>query len=108
VSILLLAALLAALAAGCGTQAPGPGVDVPRLEQELQTEVHLAQLNQGFDVTVHAACHPAGSSGLEFSCRIDTISPTEPLNSWTVNVSCAGTDPRTVARCATDDGYALQ
>jgi hypothetical protein len=78
------------------------------MELELQTEIHLAKLTQHEDLNVHAACAPTDTSGLEFSCRIDATSPTEPLNSWTVVVSCQRTDPGTVARCATNDGYALQ
>jgi len=106
--LLSITLLCASLAAGCGASSSGGQIDVPGLQHELATVIHLEKLVQGFDFSVDVSCVPSASGDLQFACRVDAATPNRPTLSWTVMVTChpPGTDG--AQRCVSDTGDALQ
>jgi hypothetical protein len=100
--------LCASLAAGCGASSNGGQIDVPGLQHELATVIHLEKLVQGFDFTVNVSCLPSASGDLQFACRVDAATPNRPTLSWTVMVTCHPPGTQSVQRCVSDTGEALQ
>jgi hypothetical protein len=103
------ALLLLVAAAGCRSTSYGNRIDPPALERELEHIVSLQLITQHFyDRTVHVACLGAGDD-LHYKCHVDAKNPSEPTQSWDVQVACnppGGGDD--TPRCFTPDGDALQ
>ncbi len=106
--LLLITLLCASLVAGCGASSNGGQIDVPGLQHELETVIHLEKLVQGFDFTVNVSCLPSPSGDLQFACRVDATTPNRPILSWTVMVSCHPPGTEDAQRCVSDTGDALQ
>jgi hypothetical protein len=100
--------LVVAVGGGCRGSSAGDKIDVPALERELETIIHLKLLAQGFDYKATVACVPSGSDGLHFSCRVDARNPLRPTQSWTESVTCRRRSEATAQRCVSSSGDALQ
>jgi hypothetical protein len=106
--LLSITLLCASLIAGCGASSNAGQIDVPGLQHELETVIHLEKLVQGFDFTVKATCLPSPSGDLQFACRVDATTPNRPTLSWTVMVTCHPPGTESAQRCVSDTGEALQ
>ena len=101
------AAVLVALAAGCGGSANAGGVDIRGLEHELAQVMRLREIAAGSEFDMTAACTESGDA-LHFSCHVAGSAPgVRPLE-WNVSVECRAAGDGDRPRCTSDNGYALQ